>query len=68
MWAGAGEYIGIMRACLGLAVMDPDTDVTLTTQLPPHGGAEHRCAQDSMDALCRTNTDLCRTNTDECTD
>ena len=45
-----------------------DTDVTLTTQLPPHGGAEHRCAQDSMDALCRTNTDLCRTNTDECTD
>ena len=36
-----------------------DTDVTLT---------EHRCAQDSMDALCRTNTDLCRTNTDECTD
>ena len=45
-----------------------DTDVTLTTQLPPHGGAGHRCAQDSMDALCRTNTDLCRTNTDECTE
>ena len=31
MWAGAGEYIGIMRAGLRLAVMDPDTDVTLPT-------------------------------------